>query len=31
MKTMLENGLEKAAGGLTSIEEVIRTAPRGVN
>ena len=31
MKTMLQNGLEKAARGITSIEDVIRVAPRDVN
>jgi type II secretory ATPase GspE/PulE/Tfp pilus assembly ATPase PilB-like protein len=30
-KTMLTNGLEKAARGITSVEEVIRVVPHGVN
>ena len=29
MKTMLQNGLEKAAHGITSIEEVLRVVPVG--
>ena len=31
MKTMLESGLEKAARGITSIAEVLRTVPFGPN
>jgi len=30
-KTMMTNGLEKAAQGITSIEEVLRVAPRGTS
>ena len=31
MKTMLQSGLEKAAKGITSIEEVLRVVPPGVS
>ena len=31
MKTMLIDGMEKAARGITSIEEVIRTVPHGMD
>jgi len=31
MKTMLTDGLEKAARGVTSIEEVLRVVPVGTN
>ena len=30
-KTMMTNGLEKAAQGITSIEEVLRVIPRGTS
>ncbi len=31
MKTLLSNGLEKAAQGISSIEEVLRVTTGGVN
>ena len=31
MKTLLTNGLEKAAQGITSVEEVLRVTTGGVN
>ena len=31
MRTMLVNGLEKAARGITSIEEVVRVVPHGTD
>ena len=31
MKTMLVNGMEKAARGITSIEEVVRVVPHGAD
>jgi len=31
MKTLLESGLEKAARGITSIQEVLRVVPFGPN
>jgi len=30
-KTMMTNGLERAAQGITSIEEVLRVTPRGTS